>query len=63
MFQFEFQKTLFQLDAREPELAALSRLPPKIFNTSLPLLRMANPSAKHCARLCEMHGCDLILAT
>ena len=54
MFQFEFHATLFQLEQREPELAALLRLPPKGLITLLPLLHMANPSPKHGASLGEV---------
>ena len=37
MLSFEFDGALFQLDAREPEFAALSQLPPRIAAQYFPL--------------------------
>jgi hypothetical protein len=36
MFQFEFHATWNEVDAREPELAALSRAPPSKTTHGLP---------------------------
>ena len=59
MFQFEFQGLLFQLEAREPELAPFVRVP---LLSAFTLVRLRlNPSAQHVARLSQMYSCHFCL--
>ncbi|QXX74226.1 hypothetical protein MHY1_01036 [Methylovirgula sp. HY1] len=43
MLPFEFEAALFQFDAREPEFAALPKLPPRITATNAACIYLSQP--------------------